>query len=1031
MSTALYRRYRPDTFADVIGQEHVTAPLVTALGKDSVSHAYLFSGPRGCGKTTSARILARCLNCAEGPTGEPCGHCESCRDLATGGSGSLDVIEIDAASHGGVDDARDLRERATFAPVRDRYKIFIIDEAHMVTAAGFNALLKIVEEPPEHIKFIFATTEPDKVIGTIRSRTHHYPFRLVPPEPLLQYLQKLCDQEQVPVAHGVLPLVIRAGGGSVRDTLSVLDQLIAGSTDSGLDYDRAVALLGFTHATLLDDVVDSVAALDGSTAFSVVDRVVQSGQDPRRFVEDLLERLRDLIIVKSVPDSPGSILRGVPADQIRRMQDQAAKVGSAELSRAADITAHALTDMVGATSPRLHLELLMARLLLPHADQGTSSLAARLERLERRVDFVAGAGTTPSAPDTSGAPAAPSPQATPAEPSPTETVPAGAASSDPTPGAPVAAETPQQTTGSGPAPSPEPSPAPRSSPAQDTASPADDGWATPGVPRPGAEPSPLEESPARTEAAHAAGTAGTVGTADAPTPSQAGRQEDDADAPTEAVPPTQAAAPGQESPSAQPAPSAQPDSTQPDSTPSEAPPPQSGGAADSTRVEMLRRAWPEIVQSLASQSRLLWMLVKDNATVAGFDGKTVTLAFTNDGARATFSNRRGDQALNAAIHQVLGMQVSFDLITGGAPPAAGQGPKGPSRPTPAPAADRPAQPPVQPPAEGPAEAPAETPLDSAPPHNGRSAHPPRPGTWSSYAPATPTDPAAPPASAASAPAPAQTAASSTPVSAPANSVGPEDDQSAPAWLAEEAPEPYDAEPESPQPPPSPHPAWNGDPSGDPAGSALSADSPSEADVPRDPAELTDPTFGPTTARTPSLEGPAPQDQAPPQVPAPRQDHQGGPAPGPDSYQLSTEKPPVPVFARPSARPTPSASQPQTRGEPTAASPPDVGGGSRTGASGRIAAIKQRISQRSSGAEPPGWNDAPPPPDPLDDQGPPPATPHQGPGDADDRTETSEVEDIPSDDDITVEESSVFGRKAIERILGGTLIEERRMGSGPQ
>nr|WP_237090245.1 DNA polymerase III subunit gamma and tau [Nesterenkonia sp. PF2B19] len=430
MSTALYRRYRPDTFADVIGQEHVTAPLVTALGKDAVSHAYLFSGPRGCGKTTSARILARCLNCAEGPTGTPCGHCESCRDLATGGPGSLDVIEIDAASHGGVDDARDLRERATFAPVRDRYKIFIIDEAHMVTAAGFNALLKIVEEPPEHIKFIFATTEPDKVIGTIRSRTHHYPFRLVPPEPLLDYLQRLCEQERVPVAHGVLPLVIRAGGGSVRDTLSVLDQLIAGSTEAGLDYDRAVALLGFTHSALLDDVVDAVAGLDGSTAFSVVDRVVQSGQDPRRFVEDLLERLRDLIIVKSVPDSPGSILRGVPDDQIRRMQAQAGKVGSAELSRAADITAQALTDMVGATSPRLHLELLMARLLLPHADQGTSSLAARLERLERRVDFVSGSGTTPPAEDptqTAAQPTSAAPPASETVPAPTSAPPSGQA----------------------------------------------------------------------------------------------------------------------------------------------------------------------------------------------------------------------------------------------------------------------------------------------------------------------------------------------------------------------------------------------------------------------------------------------------------------------------------------------------------------------------------------------------------------------------------------------------------------------------
>ena len=327
VTTALYRRYRPDSFADVIGQEHVTEPLMTALRKNRVNHAYLFSGPRGCGKTTSARILARCLNCAEGPTDTPCGKCPSCVELARGGSGSLDVIEIDAASHGGVDDARDLRERATYAPVRDRYKIFIIDEAHMVTSAGFNALLKIVEEPPEHIKFIFATTEPDKVIGTIRSRTHHYPFRLVPPEPLMAYLELLCTQENVPVAPGVLSLVIRAGGGSVRDSLSVLDQLMAGAGPNGLDYELAVALLGYTHASLLDDVVEAVAASDAATVFRAVDRVIQTGHDPRRFVEDLLERFRDLIIVQAMPESAQSILRGMPADQIARMQNQAHNLG--------------------------------------------------------------------------------------------------------------------------------------------------------------------------------------------------------------------------------------------------------------------------------------------------------------------------------------------------------------------------------------------------------------------------------------------------------------------------------------------------------------------------------------------------------------------------------------------------------------------------------------------------------------------------------------------------------------------------------
>lgn len=548
MTTALYRRYRPDSFGDVIGQEHVTEPLMTALRKNRVNHAYLFSGPRGCGKTTSARILARCLNCAQGPTGSPCGHCESCVELATGGPGSLDVIEIDAASHGGVDDARDLRERATFAPVRDRYKIFIIDEAHMVTSAGFNALLKIVEEPPEHIKFIFATTEPDKVIGTIRSRTHHYPFRLVPPEPLMTYLNTLCQREQVPVAPGVLSLVIRAGGGSVRDTLSVLDQLMAGAGEQGLDYELAVSLLGYTHASLLDDIVDALASSDAGTVFRAVDRVIQTGLDPRRFVEDLLERFRDLIIVQALPENAPSVLRGVPENQIATMRNQATQLGRAELSRAADVSNTALNEMTGATSPRLHLELLCARLLFPGAEHSERGMASRLDRIERRLSY-SGDTSALEAPTAAGNNTAPAPVP---ETHACEVPVATFNTSAPVSGVPASPQAAQN-----PVRKPQSAPEPQSVTAP---------WVDSGAPA---------EEQAR--------------------------------------------------------------------------------ATHSDGIEMLRRAWPDILAALGKIKRSSWALVYQDATPLSFDGQTLRLGFSTEGLAGRFNSGEHSENLRSAISSTLGL----------------------------------------------------------------------------------------------------------------------------------------------------------------------------------------------------------------------------------------------------------------------------------------------------------------------------------------------------------------------------------------
>ena len=606
MTTALYRRYRPDTFDQVIGQEHVTEPLKAALRANRVTHAYLFSGPRGCGKTTSARILARCLNCAQGPTDTPCGQCESCRELATGGPGSLDVVEIDAASHGGVDDARDLRERATFAPVRDRYKIFIIDEAHMVTNQGFNALLKLVEEPPEHVKFVFATTEPERVIGTIRSRTHHYPFRLVPPDVLGPYLTTLCAEEHIGVGEGVLTLVMRAGGGSVRDTLSVLDQLMAGAIDGQVSYQTAVALLGYTDSALLDQSVDALAGGDGAAAFRVVERMVESGHDPRRFVEDLLQRLRDLLIIAVAGDGARDVLVDTPQDQFERMQRQAQNWGPHGLSRAADLTDEALRAMTGATSPRLQLELLVGRILVPapapaqapvqgtvgmtgggaprevssasssEASSGRFGAREAREALARKKQERAEA-SAPTAQVAASAAAAP------------QGMPAWGSGPDWSAQKPAAHR---------PAPEPSAAPAQASAPAQG--------------------PAPAQAAPP--EAPHREA---------AEQPRIEARQER-----AQAEPHREAEQRRAEAPA-------------------------SGRDAD-----MLRGRWNEVVERLSSISRVTWSMVGGNAQLGAVDGSHVVLLFPVEAMVNAFS--RGPRAADVekAINEVTGLNVSVSAQVG-------------------------------------------------------------------------------------------------------------------------------------------------------------------------------------------------------------------------------------------------------------------------------------------------------------------------------------------------------------------------------
>lgn len=717
VALALYRKYRPAKLADVVGQEHVTEPLATALTAGRINHAYLFSGPRGCGKTSSARILARSLNCEQGPTPDPCGVCNSCIALAPEGSGSIDVVELDAASHGGVEDARELRDRAFYAPAESRYRVFVVDEAHMVTTQGFNALLKIVEEPPEHLVFVFATTEPEKVLPTIRSRTHHYPFRLIPPGTMRSLLEKICGEEQVTVAPPVFPLVIRAGGGSARDTLSVLDQLLAGAGPQGVTYERAVALLGVTDSGLIDDTVDALAAADGAAVYGAVDRLVEAGHDPRRFASDLLQRFRDLMLVQAVPDAAEQGLVDGAEDELARMADQAARLGPATLTRYGEILHQGLIEMRGATAPRLLLELLVARMLLPAATTSDGGLLERLERIERRNAIA----PDPAGPSDDGAAkrfVRPSER----PPAPTsDGAPPGAGSGAPSRSAERDARDPAAVPAPAPARPDEPAPRPAvtraadgprsaerddengvaATPTAGPAAPARSGDRAEADPRsaeraPASVPdAPVPDVPVPDDSVPDASVPAVAAPAESdPAAPEAGDGPVPADGPASDAPatgtghadgeparqpdgpgdgarraddpgPGGAGAGGTEEPAAQAAPSRSPapprDGAPPDAVPPEsAQPVSSASSLDATAV---RRVWPEILAAVRQRSRSTEALLV-NATVRAVDGDTLVLAIGAPPLARRLSEARNTDVIADALRAVLGVQWRVHCDTG-------------------------------------------------------------------------------------------------------------------------------------------------------------------------------------------------------------------------------------------------------------------------------------------------------------------------------------------------------------------------------